>query len=229
MNKTIFAVLPILMLTAGFSQELKYSVRTTQTKQVKQENLVSANSLSDVYPGYPASWISDYISTEIKTTHKGKSVVASGTNEQLSSGQKKILQSLDPGAAISITVKYLNLNPVTNLQQENKLQFEVGLQLHSQAEFTGGSEGLNRYLSEIPINRIPVSETKSFKGALIRFMVNEEGRITQAKVTQSSGNPDTDALLLKAINKMPRWKPAMDAKGKKVAQQFEFSVGADGC
>ncbi len=229
MKSSLFTIILFLFLATGFSQELQYAIRTTHSKQVKQENIVSANTLSDVYPGYPASWISGYISTKITTTHNGNPVWASGSNEELSAGQKKLLQSVETGADISIFVKYLSRNPVTDIQQENNLEYVVSLMLQSQAAFMGGTEKMDQYFLEKSINQIAVSEPNTFKGALISFTVNAEGKVIQAKITQSSGKSDTDDLLPKAINKMPRWKPATDAKGKKVAQQFEFSLGGDGC
>jgi hypothetical protein len=32
-------------------------------------------------------------------------------------------------------------------------------------------------------------------------------------------------MLVEAIHKMPKWKPAQDAKEKNVKQEFEFSIG----
>ena len=50
-------------------------------------------------------------------------------------------------------------------------------------------------------------------------------------VSKSSGDAATDKLLLKAITKMPKWKPAETTDGTKVKQAFEFSVNNDtpGC
>ncbi len=229
MKSSLCSILLFLFLATGFSQELQYAVRTTHTKQVKQEKIVSANTLSDVYQGYPASWISGYIATEITTTHNGNPVSASGSNEELSAGQKKLLQSVEPGADIRITVKYLSRNPVTDIQQENNLEYIVSLMLQSQAAFMGGTEKMNQYLFEQAIAKIPVDVKSSLKGAEIQFTVNEAGMVTNTAIAKSSGNTAIDALLLKALNQMPRWKPALDDKGKKVSQKFTFTVGMEGC
>ena len=34
---------------------------------------------------------------------------------------------------------------------------------------------------------------------------------------------------METINKMPKWKPAENANGLKMKQEFEFSVGIPGC
>jgi len=50
------------------------------------------------------------------------------------------------------------------------------------------------------------------------------------QLSKTSGDQKTDKLLLKAINKMPKWKPAENSDGIKVKQEFEFSVGnCGGC
>ena len=68
------------------------------------------------------------------------------------------------------------------------------------------------------------------KPLILRFVVNEEGAIDKAQITQTSGDAATDKLLLDVINKMPNWKAAEDAKGKKVKQEFVLSVGTNrGC
>ena len=65
--------------------------------------------------------------------------------------------------------------------------------------------------------------------ALIHFTVTVEGKVSNASIIESSKDPEIDKLLLKAIRKMPDWKPAVDAEGKNVEQEFEFIVGNEGC
>ena len=54
--------------------------------------------------------------------------------------------------------------------------------------------------------------------------MTEEGKIADATISKSSGDAATDKLLLKAITKMPKWKPAQTTDGTKVTQEFEFVV-----
>lgn len=229
MKNSIIILIILFLALPGFSQEQKYSIRSASSRQITQEKILGANTLSDICQGYPSTWISDYISTKIQTTQNGKSLVASGSDEVLSVAQKNILQAVDAGTDIGIYVSYRNRNPVTDVIQENNLHFSITLKLRTEAMFIGGAEKMNQYFSEKSINQIALSEPNTFKGALVSFTVDAEGKVIQAKVTQSSGNAVTDDLLLKAINKMPRWKPATGANGKKVAQQFVFSLGGDGC
>jgi TonB family protein len=73
----------------------------------------------------------------------------------------------------------------------------------------------------------PVS--KEFQQGKVLFTVSEAGEIVNTKISKTSGDAKTDKLMIEAINKMPKWKPAENAKGIKVAQEFEFGVGRGGC
>lgn len=88
---------------------------------------------------------------------------------------------------------------------------------------------MTQYLRENAINKIPETTSKQLQQALVGFTVNEKGAIANVQISKTSGDPNTDKLLLEAINKMPKWRPAEDSKGVKVKQEFEFSVGNVGC
>ena len=88
---------------------------------------------------------------------------------------------------------------------------------------------MTQYLRENAINKIPETTSKQLQQVIVGFTVNEEGKIANVQISKTSGDPNTDKLLLEAINKMPKWRPAEDSKGVKVKQEFEFSVGNVGC
>jgi TonB family protein len=88
---------------------------------------------------------------------------------------------------------------------------------------------MTKYLKENAINKISETTSKELKQGIVRFTVNEEGTITDAKIFKTSGDLNTDKLLLEVINKMPKWRAAEDSNGIKVKQEFEFSVGNVGC
>jgi len=84
---------------------------------------------------------------------------------------------------------------------------------------------MRNYLKENAISKITEAASKKIKPAIVRFIINEDGAIAKAQISTTTGDDDTDKLLLEAINKMPNWKPAEDSKGKKVKQEFVLSVG----
>ncbi|MBK9736535.1 MAG: energy transducer TonB [Saprospiraceae bacterium] len=88
---------------------------------------------------------------------------------------------------------------------------------------------MNNYIKKHAISKIPEKNARSFQSVLIRFTVNEEGAITNAKISGTSGDSQIDNLLLDVINKMPKWNSAVNEEHIKVAQDFEFSIGNAGC
>jgi TonB family protein len=98
-----------------------------------------------------------------------------------------------------------------------------------EAQYMGGSEQQKLYFQENVIKKIPKSSTEKSPKGVVVFTINEEGAITNALIKTSTGDAKTDELLLDAVNKMPQWKPAENSKGVKVKQDFEFSIGNEGC
>jgi TonB family protein len=98
-----------------------------------------------------------------------------------------------------------------------------------EAEYPGGRESMRAYLKESAISKIPNASFKELQQVIILFTVDEQGRITNGRLTTTSGDSKTDALLLKALMNMPKWKPAVNSDGIKVPQDFEFIVGNGGC
>jgi TonB family protein len=225
----------------GFSQNLRFEVHGRYSRPVKKENLNEAKLISDVIPGYPTSWITDYVSVEILATCDGKSMKALSPNEALTVEQKAILKKVDLGSDIFINVKYRSKNAVTDSIENN----EIGLDLFQggvyvkitvvqeipeiEAEYAGGHQQMTNYLKENAINKISQTTPKHFQQGVVLFTVNEEGEIVNAKISKTSGDSKTDKLLVEAINKMPKWKPAENSKGIKVKQEFEFNVSTGGC
>ena len=223
-----------------FSQEIDFDVHGRYKRAVKDEKLFDAKLLSDVIDGYPANWITNYVSVEIEVICNGKVIKAVSSGDALSTEQKNILRKADMASDIFINVKYQYKNPAIDHVENNKMNVEMTVVPETEAQYIGGEKEMRNYLRENAINKIPESCYKivrpfqqqfqqqtqpQFKlQTLIRFTVNEEGEITAAKIVKTSADKEIDKLLLDAINKMPKWKPAKDAKGVNVKQEFEFSV-----
>ena len=95
----------------------------------------------------------------------------------------------------------------------------------TEAQYLGGYQLLKQYLKENAIDKISETNAKQLQLATVRFTINEEGQIIDAQIFKTSEDEKIDKLLLEAINKMPKWKPAENFNGIKVKQKFEFSVG----
>ncbi len=226
MKHTILASLLSLLFIPGFSQDLKYEINPTYSRSVKQTVLNKAQTMNDITPNYPASWISNYISVEVVATCNGKEMKAAGKNDTLTIQQKNLLATADMGRSVRIDIKYTYNNFITENNEFQNMNFELTIVPETEAQYFGGDAKMKSYLSTNALNKISDTKAKPFKSAIVRFTVDENGEITNAKIAQTSEDKKTDKLLLKAINNMPKWKPAQNANGVYVKQQFEFIVGS---
>jgi len=229
MKTTISTLLLVCFVSISFAQDLRFAVRGKYTRGVSKEKLMSPKTMSDIRPGYPSSMIEEYTSTEIAVITHGQTSKAIGVNETLSAEQQSLLQTADVGSNIEVNVGYIHQNPVTLIPDIRQMHFVITVVPEVEAAYPGGREELNSYLKKNAIDKIPASFSKEMKMALIHFTVTEEGKVSNASVIESSKDPEIDKILLKAIRKMPTWKPAVNAEGKNVEQEFEFIVGNEGC
>jgi TonB family protein len=209
------------------SRDLDYIVHGTYSRPIKKEKLMEAKSLSDIIDDYPKKWITSYTSVEISATCQGKAMKAMSPNENLSPEQKNILNTIDLASDIVINVKYNYKYPLTNTIENNTMHVVMTVVPETEAEYVGGYQQMITYLKEKCSTIIP-KKTPNKIHLAIRFTINEGGEITNAKITDTSGDAKTDKLLLEVISNMPKWRPAENIKGIKVKQEFKFSVGNEG-
>jgi TonB family protein len=243
-NITFTSVLLLCGALAAFSQggsgahqfftsdpapELKYEVHSAYTRPIKQEKLKQATLLRDVVAGYPENWINSYVLTEISATCHGQVMKATSLGEVLSPEQKKILGMAELATDVIVNVKYNYKEPLTNAMENRDLHVLMTVVPETGAEYVGGYKQMHDYIKQNGIHKISMSSPKKFQKGKVRFAVSEQGKVMNARITESSGDPKTDQLLLETIQSMPEWKPAENPKGVKVMQEFVFSVGNEGC
>jgi len=233
MKNTIVTLLLVLLFASGFSQDLSYNVRGKYSRPINKENLDDVKLISDVISGYPKNWITSYSSVEISAICNGNSVTAKSKNAKLTTEQKNSLRTVDLNTDLIIDVNYTYKVPVTNVVEHNTMHVPMTVIPEVEAEYIGGHQQLMDYLKENGIDKITGTTPAGFEQVTILFTINEEGAITDAKINKTSLDIIIDNTLLDIINAMPKWKPAQNAKGVKVKQQFEFSVykgpGKAGC
>jgi TonB family protein len=212
----------------GSRQELMFEVHGIYSRPVKKVNLNEVRLISDISPGYPVNWV-EYVSTEILATCNGKTMKATGVNNMLTPEQKNILKLADLGTDIVVNVKYKSRNAATDNIEIREINISVNVIPDTEAEYVGGYPLMVKYLQENIINKISETVPEQYQQGAVKFTINEEGEIINAKISKTSGDAKTDKLFIEAINKMPRWKPAQNSKGLKLKQEFEFSVGGGGC
>ncbi|MDB5283043.1 MAG: hypothetical protein JWO06_2118 [Bacteroidota bacterium] len=185
-----------------------------------------------LYPQEKYKLIIDYVEVEFSINSNGKTLSAKGTGDKLNSEQKKILNAADVGTDISVKIKFKYKNQANDeFGSRNKVvegTAKVKVVPETEAEYPGGFNQLSDYFVENVINKI--SDKNGFEKvqrAELKFTVNEEGEIMDAKISRTSTDAKIDKLLLEATEKMPRWQPAENSKGVRVKQEIciPFSVG----
>lgn len=227
MKKTIIAAASALFLAVtAFAQntlpELDYRLSGFYVHPLPKEKLAGIFSLSDLVPDYPSRWINEYLSVEIAVTVDGKTTTASGTDDRLTAAQKDLLTAAIPGSDVGIHVNYRSPNVVTRAVVDNQMEIQFVVVPETEAQLAGGPEYLHEFLTANGLYNMRMPQ--EFAEMAVRFTVNENGYITHARITRTSGNEKTDRLLLDTITRLPRWKPAENARGVKVKQNFEFRV-----
>lgn len=234
MKHKVITLLLLLTALIGFSQDLRYDVRGAYTHSVTKEKLSRAKIIRDVNPLYPVNWITeaDYISVKISATTNGKAMTAMGTNETLTLEQKNMLAIADLNTDVIVDVNFKHKNPVTGIMDIRVMHFTYTVIPEIEAIYPGGYQELIDFVKENAIDRISAATSSSYKGAVVKFTINESGQIANVRLGKTSDDKTTDQLLLETIIKMPTWKAAENAKGNKVKQDFEFqvnNVSMDGC
>lgn len=87
-------------------------------------------------------------------------------------------------------------------------------------EFPGGEEALYQFLGSNLSYPDTAKEQNITGKVIVSFVVEKDGRITNAKVIKDIGG-GCGAEALRVVNKMPRWKPGKQ-KGKPVRVQFSL-------
>ena len=210
------------------SQMVDFVVRGNYGKTIQQDALTQAKTMTDLNPGYPATWINDsgYISTQIKSILNGKEITSSGTDGMLTTEQQVILAKLDMGSNVEVEVKYNSTNVVTKESDPQTMKFTVTLIPEVEATYVGGYEALTSYFQEKDIKVIAEQFDQEERLAVVRFVIQEDGRPSDINVVQSSDDDQADQKLIDLVKNMSQWTPAVNASGDNVAQEFELVVGS---
>jgi hypothetical protein len=232
MNKNFVALIfPFLALPlAGPAQAdvacaVPYEVnRVYPSVSVTREALTGARTLTDLNARYQESWVKEYVSVEVRTSHQSRTRKSVSKNDILSQEQKANLLTADLGTEISIRVQYMPENTLKHNDVQT-LDFKFTVDPESPAQYSGGQNQLNQYLMENAIDKIPNGSFTGYDLAAVKFSINETGQVVDASLFWSSDDEKTDALLLETIRNMPDWKPATYSDGTKVKQDFVFTVG----
>jgi TonB family protein len=96
------------------------------------------------------------------------------------------------------------------------------------ALFPGGINKVVEYLRGNVLQELSSEDSavvsKKLMSAVVKFTVDETGKVIDARMQRSSSDETIDLRLLEAASRMPAWTPAMNIKGEKVQREFTVSV-----
>lgn len=91
-------------------------------------------------------------------------------------------------------------------EEETRDEGEIFMIVEEMPEFPGGTEALQRYLSQSV--RYPViAQENGIQGRVyIQFVINQNGEVTNATILRGV-DPSLDREALRVVEAMPKWKP----------------------
>ncbi|PCJ65304.1 MAG: hypothetical protein COA58_10625 [Bacteroidetes bacterium] len=215
--------------TASVENNFVYTIAGKHGFPITKEKFEDAKSIKDIIDYYPSSWITNYVSVEILVSCKGEELSVIGADDILSKEQKKILSNADIGTDIVINVKHKTSNPITSEVEDHEMNVSMTIIPEKEAEYVEGYDLLVSYLKENSEEYFSQRDFSELDFTRLIFTINKEGMAENIHVERTSGNDEVDAVLVDLIVEMGEWKPAEDAKGSKVEQEFEFTFGPPGC
>jgi TonB family protein len=224
--KLITDLTPLLWSTMGLPMNERYFLDHRRVNENPQP-------VNYVYPQERYKQTLKYVSVEISTTNNGKFISAKSNSDELTAEQKGILNTVDLGADIKVTVlyKYKDQNMDSYGLRNNIVEGVcfVTVVPETEAEFPGGWNQLSSYFVKNVVNQISDKKIADIVlQAVVDFTVTEDGEIVDAKISQTSSYAKIDQMILEAVNDMPKWTPALDSKGVKVKQHIKIPFGV-GC
>lgn len=178
--------------------------------------------------------ILDIIGTNISITSVGKTVTAENAGDNLSEEQKTLLKQAANGSEIHVKIKFVYKDQQADRWGDRNRILEgesiLAVIPDRQAEFPGGYKEITEYYLRNVIHILDDTKaTEKAQQASVKFIVNEQGQIAEAKLIKTSSDPKIDQLILDATKTMPQWNPAMNSKGVKLKQEISLQFTRQGC
>lgn len=233
--KTLFLQLLTLFFISSISLSCysQFSINDTFSYEIaivyppisiNKTQLKSAETLEDLNRFFKPSWVKEFYQTMIKTIENNKAKITIGESNNLTEAQKINLLRADPATEVEVHIRYLPNNTLKHNEQK-EMDFSLMIDPDTPAQFIGGQAALNQYLKNEIIDHYPYSLYKQYTATITTFTINEKGQVINAEIFQSTGDEQTDTIILNAICNMPDWKPAQYDNGKIVSQNFSFNLG----
>lgn len=228
--KSLTAIFILLMTTSVFSVDPPSGPTTYEVKRVykplsiSKNKLSNAQSIADLNKHYKADWVKEYESVIIKACIDGVVEKAEGKDDILTSDQVRLMSNADAGSDISVSAVY---HPDNNLKSNDihEMGFTFMVNPEVDAEFPGGEEELKAYINKNVKEQLIDLDLRPYQLAVVKFTVAKNGSVQNATIFSSSEDDESDIVLLKAVENMPKWKPAHYEDGTLITQEYALTVG----
>ncbi|RDB03716.1 energy transducer TonB [Runella aurantiaca] len=115
----------------------------------------------------------------------------------------------------------LMLLPLAGWAQQTEKEMAFVL-VEEPPQFVGGQDSLNRFI-KYHLKYPAAAREAKIKGVVhLRFIIEADGRITNAEITRGLGN-GCDEEALRVVNEFPKWKPGRQS-GKNLRVQYFLPI-----
>jgi hypothetical protein len=229
--KNVLSILFVLFLFfAGSAQHSRDAFFMSVTPAITKEKLAAAVNAFDFAPVLPGhlNSVVDIVSVDITAINKGSQKSSAGKDAILTADQVTLLQNADLYSEIEMKIwfRWKDTSAAQcyrGLHHIGDIRYVVVPQ--KEAEFPGGYSTLKNYVEQNITSKIRgLTSKKEIPSMEATFTVDENGKITEVKVSGKKPSPEAESLILDAINRMPDWDPAQDSNGTRIKQVFTFNT-----
>lgn len=220
----ILLVLSQLLGQAQVKERLFYQIHVDHLDPIEQNTLVQAKSLEDIIAYYPSSWIGTYEKTEVIVQSLKGRKVAQGKNQILNEQQRELLKTANLEDFVTIKVYARSMNSTSNKIESHVMERTFGVVPDNQAWYEGGLDATKAYLKQSVVDKMSAAQYNGLKEIEVQFYINEHGKAEAISFTKMSEDKSLHALLIQALEDMPKWHPAIN-NGKPVKQPCRLILG----
>jgi len=194
-------------------------------RAITEQKINNAQSIDHLIDNYPHNWIYGYNSVTVSANVNGKIIEKHGKDEKLTDDQKELMQN---ASSILLVVQYQRKNDAGEVQNR-QMNVPLIVTPKTEAEYEGGYNQMITYLKENSLKEINAKNFNNLPQPTLSFIINKKGVAENVQLKATSGDKEIDQLLVEVIERMPKWKPAINDNGDNIKQEFVLNIGQDGC
>jgi hypothetical protein len=199
---------------------------------VTKEQLRAAKTVDDIVPGHLEQGGLSYSSVSIRTVERegGSEIVVPGTDTVLNAEQLKLLWSLDYSDNFMIQVRARANFGGAGTTSTDYFTPHVTIVPEQEAANSLGREAMIAHVQHGTSAFVYRVDANTLRSGKVYFTVTKDGAVTDVRLTESCGYPLLDKQVLELLHTLPgTWRPATNAAGEAVEQEYVFSFGTVGC